>query len=51
MGEEAEDTLVSTNISNDDRKRYDSVIAKFDAFFKVRKNIISEYNSTGVIEK
>jgi len=42
MGEEAEDILVSTNISDDDRKRYDSVIAKFDAFFKVRKNIIFE---------
>ena len=40
MGDEAEDTLVFTNISEGDRKTYSTVIAKFDAFFKVRKNII-----------
>ena len=40
MGDEAEDTLVSTNISEGDRKNYSRVITKFDAFFKVRKNII-----------
>ena len=41
MGEEAEDTLLSTKIS-DDKKEYDKVIAKFDSFFKVRKNVIFE---------
>ena len=42
MGEEAEDILNSTNISNSDRKKYDRVVAKFDSFFKVRKNVIFE---------
>ena len=40
LGEEAEDVLTSTNISNDDRKQYDQVLGKMDEFFKVRKNII-----------
>ena len=40
MGEDAEDTLASTNISEEDRKQYETVIRKFDAFFKVRKNVI-----------
>ena len=34
--------LSSTNITNDERKNYDIVIAKFDAFFQVRKNVIFE---------
>ena len=42
MGEEAEDVLSSTNISEDDRKKYDSVIAKFEEHFKVRRNVIFE---------
>ena len=42
MGEDAEDILASTNISADDRKKYDPVLAKFDAFFQVRKNVIFE---------
>ena len=42
MGEDAEDTLTSMNISADDRKRYNTVIGKFDVFFKVRKNITFE---------
>ena len=42
MGEEAEDILRSTNITEDERKVYDSVINKFDQFFKVRKNVIFE---------
>ncbi|XP_065891680.1 uncharacterized protein [Dysidea avara] len=37
-----EDILNSTDISNSDRKKYDRVIAKFDSFFKVRKNVIFE---------
>lgn len=40
MGENAEEILASTNISTDDRKKYDPVLAKFDTFFQVRKNII-----------
>lgn len=35
-----EDTLTSTNIAADDRKKYDVVIRKFDKFFHVRKNFI-----------
>ena len=42
MGETAEDVLTSTDISEDDKKKFDSVIAKFDSFFKVRKNVIFE---------
>ena len=42
LGEEAETVLSSTNATEDDRKDYDRVLAKFDAFFKVRRNIISE---------
>ena len=42
MEDEAENTLASTNISEDDRKEYSKVIAQFDTFFKVRKNVIFE---------
>ena len=42
LGDESEDVLTSTNISDDDRKKYDAVVAKFDAFFDVRKNVIYE---------
>ena len=42
LGEEADDVLTSTNISTEDRKKYKQVLAKFDAHFKVRKNIIFE---------
>ena len=42
MGEEAEDILRSTNISDDERKVYQTVLDKFDQFFKVRKNVIFE---------
>ena len=42
MGETAGDVLASTGISDDDRKKYDKVIQKFDEFFKVRRNIIFE---------
>ena len=40
MGDEAEDTPASANVSEDNRKEYSRVITKFNAFFKVRKNII-----------
>ena len=42
LGEEAEDILASTNISDDDRKQYDAVLSKFDSFFRIRKNVIIE---------
>jgi len=42
MGEEADDILSSTNISNGDRAKYSSVMGKFDEYFKVRKNVIFE---------
>ena len=40
LGEEAEDVLTSTNITEDERKSYTSVLAKFDAYFKVQKKVI-----------
>ena len=42
MGDEADTILTSTNISSDDRKKYDWVVAKLDAFFKVQTNVIYE---------
>ena len=42
IGEEAEAVLISTNITEDERKVYDTVIAKLHTFFKVRRNIIFE---------
>ena len=42
LGEEAEDLLRSTNITEDERKVYLTVLGKFDGFFQVRKNIIFE---------
>ena len=43
MGETAEDVMTLTDISEDDRKQFDSVIAKFDSFFKIHKNVIFEH--------
>jgi len=42
LGEEAEDILVSTGISNEHWKEYSQVLSKFDTFFHVRKNVIIE---------
>ena len=42
LGEEAEAVLNSTNATQEESKEYDTVIGKFDAFFKVRKNVIFE---------
>ena len=42
LGEDAEDVLSSTNISEDNRKKYTEVMAKLDSFFQVRKNVICE---------
>lgn len=43
MGEDAEETLVSTKISEASRKKYSEVIGGFDAFFQVRKNVIVKH--------
>ena len=42
LGEEADAVLASTNIKDNKWKVYDTVLQKFDDFFKVRKNIIHE---------
>ena len=42
LGEEADDVLSSTNISEEDGKKYDKVVEKFDEHFQVRKNVIYE---------
>ena len=42
LGEEAEDILLSTSITANTRREYDEVLAKFDEFFKVRRNIVFE---------
>ena len=42
LGEEADDVLTSTNITEENRKKYSEVMAKFDGFFKIRKNVIFE---------
>jgi len=42
LGEEADDVLNLTNIADEARKKYEDVLAKFDSFFKVRKNVTIE---------
>lgn len=42
IGEEAESVLASTNTRDEERKSYTAVVDKFDAFFKVRRNVIYE---------
>ena len=42
LGDDVEDVLRSTNISEEDRKKYNVVREKFDQFFQVRKNVIIE---------
>ena len=42
MGEEGDDVLTSMNITAAGRKKFDTVLSKFDAFFDVRKNVIYE---------
>ena len=42
MGDEAGLVLSSTNISEEDRKKYDTVIARLEDFFQVRCNVIYE---------
>ena len=42
LGGEADDVLTSTNITEEERKQYASVLKKLDDFFKVRRNVIFE---------
>ena len=42
LGEEAKDVLASTDISDEDIKKFNPVMQKFDEFFKVRHNVIFE---------
>ena len=42
LGEEANDVLALTEISEEDRKKFNPVMRNFDAFFKVRHNVIFE---------
>ena len=44
MGNDAEETLRSTNISAVSRKEYGEVVKQFDNFFRVRKNVIFRFN-------
>ena len=37
MGEDAADVLDTTDISANNKKKYDQVISKFDEYFQVRK--------------
>ena len=42
MEENAEGVLATTNITNELKKEYTEVVQKFDEYFKVRKNLVSE---------
>ena len=42
LGEEANEVLTSTNITEEERKDFKTVIEKFDSYFQVRRNIIFE---------
>ena len=43
LGDSADNVLTSTNIAEEDCKKYNSVLAKFNEFFSVRKNVIFEH--------
>jgi hypothetical protein len=43
MGERSEDILTSFNLSDDDVKKFNAVLRKFDDFFGVQKNLVFEY--------
>ena len=42
MGEEADSVLTSTNATAEERGVYNTVVEKFNSYFKVRKNTIYE---------
>ena len=46
LGADAEDILSTTNISTENRKKYQKVLEKFDEFFAVRRNVIFERETT-----
>ena len=43
LGQEADDVLSATGISEEDRQKYDKVMEKLEDHFKVRKNVIFEH--------
>ena len=43
LREDADNVLTSTNISDENRKKYTEVLAKFNGHFKVHKNVILEH--------
>ena len=42
LGDEGDDVLTSTGISDADRKKFDTVVQKFDSYFEERRNVIYE---------
>ena len=42
LGEDAEEVLDTTRISDEDRKKYQKAVDAFDKHFKVKKNMIYE---------
>ena len=42
LGQEADDVLSSTGITEEEHKKYDTVVQKFDNYFKVQRNVIFE---------
>jgi len=40
LGEEAESVLASTHTTTEERQKYETVVAKLNGYFKVRKNVI-----------
>lgn len=46
LGEDADDVLTSTNVIDEERKKIDDVLAKFDVFFNVRQNVIFEHKAS-----
>ena len=43
LGEKDDHILTSTNVTSENRKKCSKILTKFDAHFKVRKNIIFEW--------
>jgi len=42
LGEDADNILTTTQISDEDGNKYKKVVEKFDEYFKVRHNVIFE---------
>lgn len=42
MGEDADNVLTSTNITDAEKQKYATVVKKFEDFFRVRRNVIFE---------